>query len=88
MCYNSLILSIVYNRREYIEIVGRLAEHSMKAAVEEVESLPDYATKGEVYLIELKCNIQVFMLFTHDARHDSRSTANAYHTTVPCLSGR
>ena len=91
MCYNSLILSIVYNRREYIEIVGRLAEHSMKAAVEEVESLPDYSTKGEVYLIELKCNIQVFILFDiqwviTDARHDS--TANAYHTTVPCLSGR
>ena len=38
----------VYNRHGYVSIVGRLAEQSMKRAVEEVQTLPDYATKGEV----------------------------------------
>ena len=32
----------------YIGIVDRLAEQFMKKAVEEVETLPDYVTKGEV----------------------------------------
>ena len=38
----------VYNRHGYISIVGHLAEQSMKRAVEEVQTLPGYATKGEV----------------------------------------
>ena len=38
----------VYNWHGYVSIVGRLAEQSMKRAVEEVQTLPDYATKGEV----------------------------------------
>lgn len=49
VCYNknSIIFS-VYNRHGYIGIVDRLAEQSMQKAVEEVQTLPDYTTKGEV----------------------------------------
>ncbi|XP_064383612.1 uncharacterized protein LOC135332186 isoform X1 [Halichondria panicea] len=61
----------VYNNNSYLEIVAAAAEHSMQSAVEEVKALPHYSTKGEWVIT--------------DARHDS--TANAYHTTVPCLSG-
>lgn len=61
----------VYNRRGYIEVVGQLAQDSMQAAVDEIQGLPEYPTKGEWVIT--------------DARHDS--TANAFHTTVPCLSG-
>ena len=32
----------------YIEIVGRAAEMSMRASVEEVQAPPEYSTKGEV----------------------------------------
>ena len=39
----------VYNRHGYIELVDRLAQHSMQAAVEEVQALPEYSTKGEVH---------------------------------------
>ena len=39
----------LYTQYTYIEIVGyRAAEHSMLAAVDEVQVLPDYSTKGEV----------------------------------------
>lgn len=61
----------VYQKLGYIELVGRAAELSMQSCVEEVQALPEYSTKGEWVIT--------------DARHDS--TANAYHTTVPCLSG-
>ena len=49
----------VYNRHGYIGIVGRLVEQSMQKAVEEVQTLPDYTTKGEVikflmYMYECK----------------------------------
>lgn len=92
-CNNIIYSSLsVYNRREYVEIVGRLTEHSMQSAVEEVQSRPEYATDGEVHIVHLTViKMNVFSLFylqwvITDARHDS--TANAYHTTVPCLSGR
>ena len=43
------ILSSVYQRMGYIEIVGRAAHHSMMAAVETLKELPEYTTnKGEV----------------------------------------
>ena len=44
------ILSSVYQRMGYIEIVGRAAaHHSMMAAAETVKELPEYTTnKGEV----------------------------------------
>ena len=61
MFFNTCTLfSSVYNRREYIQIVGRLAEHSMQSAVEEVQSLPDYATKGEVYYMYVVNIISVY----------------------------
>ena len=57
-----------------------------------VKVLPHYAQDGEVWLFMYICIFQwqVQLLSSQwvitDARHDS--TANAYHTTVPCLSGR
>ena len=41
-------LCTVYNSCGYLDIVEELAQQSMQAAVEEVKSLPDYPTKGEV----------------------------------------
>ena len=38
----------VYNQLGYVSIVGCLAEQSMKRVVEEVQILPDYATKGKI----------------------------------------
>lgn len=38
----------MYNRSGYIEIVERLTEKSMQAAVDEVKDLSDYPTNGEV----------------------------------------
>ena len=71
-----------------MDLISEATETSMKAAVEEVESLPHYMKDGEVMNIptpfcEKKCFSQWVIT---DARHDS--TTNAYHTTVPCLSGR
>ena len=80
----------VYNRHGYVDIVNHLAEHSMQRAVEEVQSLPDYPTKGEVMHIKINnvnnnCYFYLQWIIP-DARHNS--TANVYHTTVPCISGR
>lgn len=44
------LFSLVYQKLGYIEIVGRAAELSMCAVVEEVQALPEYATEGEVYV--------------------------------------
>ena len=41
----------VYNKRGYIDLVSHAAEASMRAAIEEVESLPGYEEEGEVTLI-------------------------------------
>ena len=38
----------VYNKNDYLGIVGEAAEKSMQSAVDEVKALPDYDTKGEV----------------------------------------
>ena len=43
-----LFLSSVYRKLGYIELVERAAELSMRASVDEVQALPEYATKGEV----------------------------------------
>ena len=40
----------MYQNLRYIEIVGRAAEMSMRASVEEVQALPEYSTKGEVHV--------------------------------------
>ena len=80
----------VYNTSGYLELVSKATEQSMQAAVEEVQRAQDYATKGEVSTINTDTQINKIAIYTQwvitDARHDS--TANAYHTTVPCLSGR
>lgn len=78
----------MYNQYGNIEIVRESAEGSMRAAVDEVKALPQYATSGEVLVLclnKILFSPQIQWVIT-DARHDS--TANAYHTTVPCLSGR
>ena len=43
-------LPLVYQKLGYIELVGRAAELSMCASVEEVQALPEYSTKGEVQM--------------------------------------
>jgi hypothetical protein len=65
-------IASVYRSLGYIEVVATSADQSMKRAVDEVKSLPEYTSNGVEWVIT-------------DACHDS--TANAYHTTVPCLSG-
>ena len=58
----------------------------MTTAVEEIKSLPEYLSNGgEVMIIHCYDNYVMLWVIT-DARHNS--TANAYHTTVPFLSGR
>ena len=47
ICYKNSIF-LVYNRHGNIGIVGCLTEQSMQKAVEEVQTFPDYITKGEV----------------------------------------
>ncbi|XP_019856532.1 PREDICTED: uncharacterized protein LOC109585045 [Amphimedon queenslandica] len=61
----------VYNKCGFIEVVNGMAEDVMIDAVEEVKRQPSYNSSGEWVIT--------------DARHDS--TANAFYTTVPCLSG-
>ena len=61
-------------------------------AIDAVKAQPDYNQTGEVACLgclngQLSCAYMFYMQWViTDARHDS--TANAYHTTVPCLSGR
>ena len=76
----------------YRKTVSSVAHHSMQRVVEEVMSLPGYAEYGEVISIAtslcncgFKSNFFIQWVIT-DARHDS--SANAFHTTVPCMSGR
>ena len=38
----------VYNKRGFTDLVALAAELSMKAAIEEVQSLPHYGQDGEV----------------------------------------
>ena len=82
----------VYNKNSYVALVSRHAEDAMSCAVSEVKALPEYAESGEVSLAKkIHFILQMTWFNFHqwvitDARHDS--TANAYHTTVPCLSGR
>lgn len=44
----STLSFLVYNQCGYIEVVKGLAEKCMQAAVDEVRTLADYTTKGEV----------------------------------------
>ena len=51
MSSNTCCYIPINNRRAYVEKVGRSAQHSMQAAVEEVQTLPEYSTKGKVELL-------------------------------------
>ena len=72
-------------------MVAKTAEESMNLAVREIKDLPDYSNNGEVHLMWIHRNATLSLVWSYlqwvmtDARHDS--TANAYHTTVPCISG-
>ncbi len=63
---------IVYTSKGYIDVVAGCADVSMARAVDDVKAIAGYEESGEWVIT--------------DARHDS--TSNAYHTTVPWLSGR
>ena len=82
--------TLIYHKRGYIAMVEKAAEESMQTAVDEVkEANSDYLVKGEVNFINLSVTLMLrptLQWVISDARHDS--TANAYHTTVPCLSGK
>ena len=41
----------VYGKRGYKEVVGKVTEDSMQAAVEEAKAQSDYITTGEVFCI-------------------------------------
>ena len=72
-----------------MEAVGICAKQSMARAAEEVKGLPHYASEGEVRVgrvLNLLLDLRFKQWVITDARHDS--TSNAFHTTVPCLSGR
>ena len=68
------------------------AKLSMMRAVAEVKVLPEYATNGKVCILGHALTLlvrllqRVYTAVITDGRHDS--TAKAFHTTVPCLSGR
>ena len=44
---------IVYQKRGYVDIIATAAERSMQAAVEEIQVLPEYSSKGEVLFYNL-----------------------------------
>ena len=74
---------IVYNKQGYIELIAHVAETCMRAAI----ALSGGRRGKNMYAHILSSSIyppQQWVIT--DARHDS--TANAYHTTVPCLAGR
>ncbi|XP_064382205.1 uncharacterized protein LOC135331087 [Halichondria panicea] len=68
---SSWYISSMYKKGGYLDVVNACAKASMLRAIDEVKALPGYSQDGEWVIT--------------DARHDS--TANAYNTTVPCLSG-
>ena len=69
-----------------------MCEGEYGKGAEEVKALPRYAQDGEfglfmyIYLAMVSTNNFSSQWVITDARQDS--TANAYHTTVPCLSCR
>ena len=50
----------VYNKRGYVDIVSRVAELSMQAAVEEVQALVHYESDGEVHV-----DVHVHVVYVH-----------------------
>ena len=92
VCCRHSVVGVVYNSMGYKETVSTAAHHSMQRAVEGVISSTGYAEGGEVRAVStcttfsVGASISLVQWVITDARHDS--TANAYHTTVPCMSGR
>ena len=90
----TLCYLLVYKSGRYLEAVNTCAKLSMMKAITEVKALPHYAASGEVHMCTFVTLLQVNGKYycisqqwvITDARHDS--TSNAFHTTVPCLSGR
>lgn len=75
---------VVYRSLGYFDAIAEATEASMGLAVHEIEKIPQYQESGDVRIV---CKHKKYLQWVIiDARHDS--TANAYHTTVPCLSGR
>ena len=88
--YDLLYNAIVYDDLHYLDAVDLEAGRSMLSAVAEVQALPHYAQQGEVishssWLLNCTTKFPCSQWVITDARHDS--TANAYHTTVPCMTG-
>ena len=54
----------VYNSLGYIDVVGRAAECSMQAAIEDVQALPEYPTKGEV-CVYMQCTCILYFVRLH-----------------------
>ncbi len=82
---------LVYIKAGYLDTVNSCGKLSMLKATNDMKALPDYSTNGEVpHHIIYNNGSYSFCLFFQwvitDVRHNS--TANAFHTTVPCLSGR
>ena len=87
MCYILIIyIFLVYNRRGYVEVVSRLAEHSMQAAVEEVQTLPDYPTNGEVSIMSSNM-FHVIVYWPIVGHHRCSPRLNrerlSYHSALP-----
>ena len=61
ICTLTCCLPLVYQKLGYIEIVGRAAEMTMRASVEEVQALPEYSTKGEVHVAS-DCKLNTVIL--------------------------
>ena len=82
------VFCTVYIARLYCDVVNNATEESMSRAVEDIKGLPSYEINGEVNFCFVTYPLIYFLIkwVITDARHDS--TANAYHSTVPCLSGR
>ena len=42
------LIFVVYNKRGYVDLVSLATEHSIRAAIEEVQTLPHHESNGEV----------------------------------------
>ena len=58
-------MTVVYNRRGYMDIVARAAEMSMQNAVDEIKQLPGYSTKGEVNISYQHLCMYIHVIYLH-----------------------
>ena len=90
------MLVLVYRPLGDMNVVHEVAEMLMNSAVSKIKQLlimhklARYIAHRPTKLYKTMHCMCILMCVSQwvitDARHDS--TANAYHTTVPCLSGR